>query len=195
MGWTQDAKREERWRSKGGALLDLIPAGVGLRESKRFTWPKGDTTMSLEGFDHAFAEARHERVSDNLTLPVVPPVVLMLLKIIAFLDDPNRRAKDLFHIRALLSRYEADSDRLFIDAITDAGIEYSMANAFLLGRDLRSLCTDEEADLVRRFIAAVGDEDKPCWRAFVKASPRYREQDEEIARDQLKTFSDAFSTD
>ena len=195
IGWNQDPKREERWRSKCGALLDLIPAGEELRESKRFTWPKGETTMSLEGFDHAFAEARHERVSDNLTLPVVPPVVLMLIKIIAFLDDPNRRAKDLFHIRALLSRYEADSDRLFIDAITDAGIEYNLANAFLLGQDLRALCTVEEAELVRRFIAVVGDEDKPSWWAFVTSSLRYGERDEETARYQLKTFSDAFSTD
>ena len=70
-----------------------------------------------------------------------------------------------------------------------------MANAFLLGRDLRALCTDEEAELVRRFIAAVGDEDKPPWWAFVKSSLRYGERDEETARDQLKTFSDAFSTD
>jgi predicted nucleotidyltransferase len=194
MGWTQDAKREERWRSKCGALLDLIPAGEQLRGSRQFTWPKGETTMSLAGFDHAFAEALPERVANNLTLPVVPPVVLMLLKIIAFLDDPNRRAKDLFHIRALLSRYEADSDRIFTDAIADAGIEYNLANAFLLGKDLRALCTDVEGELVKRFIATVGDEDSPPWWAFVKSSPRYGERDEETAQGQLKTFADAFST-
>ncbi|HXU40500.1 MAG TPA: hypothetical protein VN937_29355 [Blastocatellia bacterium] len=36
IGWDNDPKREERWRSKHGALLDLIPAGKALRESKRF---------------------------------------------------------------------------------------------------------------------------------------------------------------
>jgi predicted nucleotidyltransferase len=82
LGWVPDTKREERWQSKAGGLLDLIPAGPGLRELKRFTWPKGQTTMSLEGFDHAFDAARPQTIANDLTLPVIPPVVLMLLKII-----------------------------------------------------------------------------------------------------------------
>jgi predicted nucleotidyltransferase len=194
LGWTQP-KREERWRSKGGALLDLIPAGKGLRESKRLTWPKGQTTMSLEGFDHAFADARPETIADDLILPVIPPVVLMVLKIIAFMDDTTRRAKDLAHVRALLSKYEADSDRIFSDAIADAGLEYDLANAFLLGRDLRVLCTDEEAELVRRFITLVGNEDKADWWAFVRARRQRGNREEETAREQLKTFSKAFFGD
>jgi predicted nucleotidyltransferase len=194
MGWAQDPKREERWRSKHGALLDLIPAGKALRESKQFTWPNSEFTMSLEGFDHAFSEAQPVKVADNLVLGVVPPVVLMLLKIIAFMDDAQRRGKDLAHIRALLSRYEADSDRVFTEAITNAGLDYSLASAFLLGLDLRKLCTEEETELVRRFIALVGDEDKSPWWAFVKASHRPGEREEEAARDQLRTFSNAFSS-
>ena len=159
MGWAQDSQREERWRSKRGALLDLIPAGKTLRESKQFTWPKSEFTMSLQGFDHAFSEAEIVAVSDDLALPVISPVVLMLLKIIAFMDDPQRRRKDLFHIRALLSRYQADSDRVFTDAIIVAELEYSLASAFLLGIDLRKLCTGEETEVVRRFVALVEDED------------------------------------
>ena len=89
MGWAQDPRREERWRGKRGALLDLIPAGKTLRKSKQFTWPKSGFTMSLEGFDHAFSEAQPITVADDLDLPVIPPVVLMLLKIIAFMDDPQ----------------------------------------------------------------------------------------------------------
>lgn len=84
LGWAQEPKREERWRSKRGALLDLIPAGMKLRESKRFTWPKSELTMSLEGLDHAFSEAQPVTVADDLVLRVIPLVVLMLLKIIAF---------------------------------------------------------------------------------------------------------------
>ncbi|HSO75882.1 MAG TPA: hypothetical protein VLU47_13690 [Blastocatellia bacterium] len=50
-------------------------------------------------------------------------------------------------------------------------------------------------ELVRRFVALVSDEDKSAWWAFVKASPRSSERDEEAARAQLRTFSEAFSTD
>jgi predicted nucleotidyltransferase len=194
LGWAQHPKREERWLSKRGALLDLIPAGKALRESKRFTWPKSEFSISLEGFDHAFSEAQPVTVADDLVLSVIPPVVLMLLKIIAFMDDPQRRTKDLFHIRALLSRYEANSDRVFTEAITTAGLDYSLASAHLLGLDLRELCTEEESELVRRFITLVGDEDKSPWWAFVKASHRSSQREEDAARAQLKTFSEAFST-
>lgn len=194
LGWAQHPNREERWRSKRGAMLDLIPAGKKLRESKRFTWPQSEFAMSLEGFDHAFSEAQPVVVADDLVLRVIPPVVLMLLKIIAFMDDPQR-GKDLFHIRALLSRYQADSDRVFTEAIIDAGLEYSLASAFLLGRDLRALCTEEQVELVRRFIALVSDEVKSCWWSFVQASNRPGQREEESAREQLRTFSDAFSAD
>jgi predicted nucleotidyltransferase len=140
LTWAQDPKREERWRSKHGALLDLIPAGKTLRESKQLTWPKSEFAMSLEGFDHAFTEAQPITVANDLVLRVIPPVVLMLLKIIAYVDDPQRRGKDLFHIRALLSRYQADSDRVFTEAITDAGLEYQPGQRLFIGtRSARSL--------------------------------------------------------
>jgi hypothetical protein len=39
----------------------------------------------------------------------------MLLKIVAFMDDQQRRVKDLDDIRGLLVQYEADSERLVSD--------------------------------------------------------------------------------
>jgi predicted nucleotidyltransferase len=41
----------------------------------------------------------------------------MLLKIVAFMDDQQRRAKDLSDIRGLLVQYEADRDRIFSDVL------------------------------------------------------------------------------
>jgi hypothetical protein len=92
-------------------------------------------------------------------------------------------------------RYEEDTDRIFSEAVADARIEYNLANAFLLGRDLRALCTGEEVDLVDRFIGLVGNEDKPNWWAFVKAGRQPGEREEETARAQLTTFANAFSED
>jgi predicted nucleotidyltransferase len=114
----------------------------------------------------------------------------MLLKIIAFMDDQQRRRKDLSDIRALLSQYGAESDRFFTEAIGEVS-DYSLASAFLLGRDLRSLCTEEEASVVRDFVARVSDENKALWWEFVQAAPSPSAREEGIARDQLKAFSDA----
>lgn len=187
--WSRTPNREHRWRSPRGTLLDLIPAGTELRKAKQVTWPESQFTMSLVGFDHAFSDAESVELAPNLTVKIIPSVVLMLLKIVAFLDDQNRRAKDLLDIRSMLSSYEEDRERIFSDVVLDAKLaDFSLANAFLLGMDLRSLCNLDELLVVREFINAVGDEYKPAWVAFVRAAPHVGERNEEQARAQLEAF-------
>lgn len=73
--------------------------------------------------------------------------------VIAYMDDPYRRAKDLQDIQIILRRYAAGSDRLFSDEVFDAALpDFNMANAFLLGLDLRRLATNEEVSYVGRFL-------------------------------------------
>ena len=48
----------------------------------------------------------------------------------------------------------------------------AVANAYLLGLDLRSICIDEEVGTVRKFLAIVSDDTKPAWLGFVKAAPQ-----------------------
>jgi predicted nucleotidyltransferase len=109
--------------------------------------------MSLAGFDHVFADAVEMELSIGTRIRVAPPIVTTLLKIIAYVEDPYRRAKDLQDIRLVLGRYEAESDRLFSDEVFDAALpDFEMANAFLLGRDLRALATPEDASYVEKFL-------------------------------------------
>ena len=90
--------------------------------------------MSLVGFDHVFSRAQPVPFAPDLTLKVISSTTLMLLKIVAYMDDPQRRAKDLEDIRGLLSEYEADSDRVFSEIVIDAYLEdYGLAPAFLMG--------------------------------------------------------------
>ena len=189
--WTRVPNREHRWRSSNGGILDLLPAGPKLRAAKQVIWPESQFTISLVGFDHVFAEAKPFTFADDLTLKVIPPVVLALLKIVAFLDDQNRRAKDLVDIRGLLQRYGEDSDLLFGDEALDANLpDFSMATAFLLGTHLRRLCTADETALVMRFFDAM-DETKPAWTVFVRARS-FGDEPENQARAQLKAFHDGF---
>jgi predicted nucleotidyltransferase len=102
------------------------------------------------GFDHVFATAQPVRLAPDLTLKVASSTALILLKIVAFMDDPQRRAKDLDDIRGLLVQYEADSDRVSSDVVVDAALEdYGLAPAFLLGLDLRCARTRKSQLSVR----------------------------------------------
>ena len=125
--------------------------------------------MSLVGFDHEFATAQPVQLAPDLTLKVISSTALMLLKIVAFMDDPQRRVKDLDDIRGLLLQYEADSERIFSDVVIDAALQdFGLAPAFLMGLDLRALCADDDAQIVYTFLDAM-NEVNPAWMAFVRA--------------------------
>ena len=148
--------------------------------------------MSLLGFDHVFTSAQPYEFAPGLTLKVIPPVVLALLKMVAFLDDPARRVKDLDDIRGLFSRYEFKSERLFSDPVLNANLpDASLAPAFLLGLDLRSLSENEEIGIVSCFLEAM-HQDGPSWIAFVRARG-FGDHREEDARAQLDAFALGFN--
>jgi len=160
-GWTQAPKLEHRWIAPRRTIIDLLPAGAELRRSGSLTWPASQFKMSLAGFDHVFANAAEVSLTGGPTIRVAPPVVTALLKIIAWVEDPYRRAKDLHDIRIVLRLYEEESDRLFCDAVFDAALpDFEFANAFLLGLDMRALATGDDARFVKQFLGRVHAEDE-----------------------------------
>src|SRR5271157_2192560 len=168
LGWQREKHREHRWRSPRETLMDLLPAGTKLREAKKLIWPESQFSMSLVGFDHAFAEAEAIKINDSLTIQVAPAAVLVLLKIVAFLDRPHERQRDLEDLRGILTQYKEGSDRLFSDEVQAANLsDFGLTNAFLLGVDLRALCTAEEAAVVETFFARVSNEAEAPWMLFV----------------------------
>ena len=190
-GWNQFTNREHRWRSTRGTIMDLLPAGPKLREAKQITWPKSQFRMSLVGFEHVFTNTLPVEFAPDLMLKVISPTALMLLKIVAFMDDPQRRVKDLDDIRGLLTQYEADSERVFSDVVIDTGLaDFGLVPAFLLGIDLKALCTPEDAAIVNAFLAAM-NENNPAWMSFVRARG-VGDHVEEDARAQLDTFRKGF---
>jgi predicted nucleotidyltransferase len=122
--------------STRGTITDLLPAGPKLREAKQITWPESQFTMSLLGCCACFTNTQPVEFAPDLRLKVISSTALMLLKIVAFMDDPQRRVKDLDDIRGLLTQYEADSERVFSDVVIDAGrADFGLVPAFLLGID------------------------------------------------------------
>jgi predicted nucleotidyltransferase len=153
-GWTRNPRLEHRWIARHQTMVDLLPAGPSLRSAGSIQWPTSGFTTSLTGFEHLFNKAVDLPLIPGTKIRVAPLIVAVLLKIIAYTEDPHRRAKDLDDIRLVLGRYEAESDRLFSDPVFDAELpDFSEANAFLLGLDLRGLATKDDAAYIERFLA------------------------------------------
>jgi predicted nucleotidyltransferase len=193
LGWERDKKREHRWKGSGGTLIDLLPAGTKLRAAKMLIWPESQFSMSLVGFDHVFTEAEAIKINESFTVNVASVLVLALLKIVAFLDRPYERQRDLDDLRGILSQYEEGSDRLFSDDVQAANLaDFSLTNAFALGVDLRSLCTAEEIAVVETFLARVSNEADALWALFVRAGRQWGDRVEEVARNQFAAFVQGF---
>ncbi len=173
-------------------MLDIIPAGMQLRRAGQITWPASDMVMSLVGFEHVF-ESAIDMPALGTDSRVVPPVVLALLKVVAFMDDPQGRVKDLSDLRELLTLYEADTDRVFSDEVFAADLaDVNLSSAFLLGLDLKRLVSERERLLVERFLRLISDEVKREFSEFVRAASLFSARDEDTARKQLAAFSTGF---
>jgi predicted nucleotidyltransferase len=156
LGWKRSPRHEHRWRTSRGSLLDLLPAGPALRAKGAIEWPESGLTMSLTGFEHVFEKNVEVQVGPNLRCKVVPPPVLLLLKMASHLDEPYARTKDLLDIRRLLRLYERDSDRLFCDEVFQAELaDFQLAGAFLLGLDVSRIATVADRELITRFVRFV----------------------------------------
>lgn len=108
--------------------------------------------MSLMGFASLFASSPEREVAPGLAVKVVGLPLFALLKIVAFLDDPHSRQKDVQDLVALMRWYAVDGDRRFSPEVFDAKIEYEHAGAFLLGQDVADICGVEEIALVGSFV-------------------------------------------
>jgi predicted nucleotidyltransferase len=143
--------------------IDLIPFGPNLIEDGKLSWPYGDSVMTACGFEEALECAREQEVAPDLRLPVVLIPGLILTKVVAYMDRPAERARDLIDMLYCFERYEqaAGESRRFDHAgteVEDKTVTYEEAGAFLLGIEVATLAKPKSLDIVRRFLNMIPDE-------------------------------------
>lgn len=149
--WKRDPKMEHRFFSPTGQMVDVLPAGQAQLEAGYVEWPSG-IRMNLVGFDLAFAHATTYLVEQvGVLVPDAP--VLMLLKMVAWLDRPSERTKDLGDLAHLLVHYiEEDADRRFSEEVFDLELDFDEVSPWLLGDDLGRLLPPAHRGHVERFL-------------------------------------------
>lgn len=179
LGWQRDSRNEQRWQTRRGSWIDLLPAGPRLRAQRKLVWPESGHVMSLAGFGHVFSNAVAVEVAPGLRVKVVPPPVLALLKMASYLDDPQGRAKDLIDIRRLLRAHAMGTERLFSDDVFAAELpDIEFAGAYLLGSDVKKIVTHEDLGLVNTFVATIAEaiEHAPALDLEGRDTERFRQQ-------------------
>jgi len=161
-GFRQGRVAHELWLDDE-VRIDLIPFGPNLIEDDKLSWPYGDSVMTACGFEEALECAREREVAPDLRLPVVSIPGLILTKVVAYMDRPAERARDLIDMLYCFERYEqaAGESRRFDHAGTEVEgktLTYEEAGAFLLGIEVAALAKPKSLDIVRRFLGMFQNE-------------------------------------
>lgn len=183
-GWSRHPKREHTWLAPGDVYVDVIPTGAEGGAQSVLTWPESGFQMNLAGLRLAMEQALTIEAVPGLTIRVAPFEVIALLKMVAFLDRPSERDRDLEDIAFILDEYiDADDDRRYGDEIFDLRLRSEEVSPFLLGRRLSAIVNQREREAAGRFIdlvKGVGDSTATQARMLVAAPPGWRRDPEEL---------------
>jgi len=170
-GWTRNPNKLQTWQ-RAGATIDVVPVteedldmGVARLED--------GFVMSVTGFDLAFTNTDLIQIRDGFTIPVPRLSVLLLLKMIAWLDRPHERAKDLEDIVLIWDRALPELDDRRWDPVHPVGaaaLEYDNQSAFFAGWELGQVAGLEHLHWARRFINALDDDESAAFMQFARSS-------------------------
>lgn len=154
-GFRHDPRQPQRWTHDNGVEIDVVPAGHELRARGYVQWPN-DHRMSLEGFEALFASAL-PYAEPELRIEIASVPLIVLLKMVAWLDRPAERTRDLQDLAYLFTDYldeadDADFERI-LAAVHEGHVEHQTAQAFLLGQDV-ARC-EGAAQIARSFVQAL----------------------------------------
>jgi predicted nucleotidyltransferase len=182
-GWEQERRMPHHWRHDRLRLrVDVIPAGARPGAVSSYDLGPG-LTLDVRGLDVALRSSEVVNVSKEgdpsrtIDVPTPPLVVLVFLKMVAYVDKPHLREKDASDVGRVMEKYLAPDDvRRWEPPL--AGIEdedFKAAGA--LAEDMAPHLTLEYRKIVDTFM------DDPVARGLVGlAFPSRENAGNELAR-------------
>lgn len=152
--WRRSPRLPHRWHRSDGRVVDVLPAGDEVVLLGRLQWPDG-TELDMAGIDLAMRDQVRYAPELPVTIGVASRRALFLTKVVAWLDRPADRQKDLGDIAMLLDDYADVEDPRRFDEPLVAGWDWDERPALLLGLDLRRVAKPAHLARVRQFVARV----------------------------------------
>lgn len=131
--------------------IDLIPFGNIEVPRGKITW-KNKNEMITSGFVEAFESALNVELAKNLTIKVVSPVGLALLKIVAWSDRKSNKDSQDFWLIVKNYLDLGNEDRLYSEMLEFVlkveNFDRIDVSARLLGRDLPKILTEQTKEII-----------------------------------------------
>lgn len=154
----QDPKQRQRLRHAKGGYLDVIPFGGVESDNHLIRWPPDDDIiMSVIGFQDAYADVVQVAVN-NLTVPIVSPVGLVVLKLVAWKErhhrEPRRDAADIAYVLRHFSRLLTEKvlfDEHF-DVVEASDYDLDLAASRVLGEKVATIASKDTHEYLRQLL-------------------------------------------
>lgn len=104
-------------------------------EGNTIVWRETGNRMNARGLREAIIYAKPLEIKDDLKVQVPPPWMIVYLKVVAYLDEPQTRFKDIRDILTTLKYYEYDPEESRRFEI-ETDLTYELRGAFLIGLDM-----------------------------------------------------------
>jgi predicted nucleotidyltransferase len=179
-GWHRRREGEHAWLSPTGVRVDVVPAGPGLLEAGSLTWPESGYRMSLIGLRLAFDHHVLVAIDDHHSVQVATTPAIIVLKMVAFLDRPDRE-DDLTDIAQVVERHLGPVD----DRRWALPVDFDNASAFALGMDVGALVNERERHVVTGFLTRAKDEDDRTHALLIRNGPSVWREHPEVLFDRL----------
>jgi predicted nucleotidyltransferase len=112
------------------------------------------------------------RITEALSVHVATEAAFALLKVVAYMDRPAARSKDLGVLIDAFTRYEEESARrfeLFDVSVDSVPLQFEEAGAYLLGTDAAALAARKTRSVIQAFLAGLTDEySRPIGQALME---------------------------
>jgi predicted nucleotidyltransferase len=182
-GWRRES--EHRWLSPDGESVDIVPASKEALQAGKLQWPSG-MEMSLTGMRLAFEAAAPYVLASGLSIDVVPVPVLVLLKMVAYLDRPHERERDLEDLAHVLDEYiDVFDTRRYSDTIREHRLDFDESGPYLLGQEMSRLVNGKERAAIDLFLTKLmteEDEDLAQIRMARLGPSGWNREPEEVKR-------------
>jgi predicted nucleotidyltransferase len=147
--------------------------------------------VNLVGLRLAFDHHVRVRIDESLSVKAATTAAIVVLKIVAFLDRPERE-DDLSDIAQVIERYLGP-----IDARRWAlPVDFHNASAFALGTDIGMLVNEQERQVVTEFLTRAKDEsDRNRTHALlIRNGPWHWREHPEALFERLAAFEEGLNS-
>lgn len=187
LGWKPDKHIAQRWYAADEFRADVLPATPALIAKGAVQFDGDAKLMSLVGFDLAMDHAAPVALpGTSTTVKVASLPAIVVLKIVAWLDRPYERGKDLADLaRIFKEALGDDNDRRWeqSDPVGASGLEFEDQSPFSVGLDVAAIMRESHRAVVDTFVGRLLDDTGTAAAQMARAAGMHGDDaDERVQR-------------